>query len=335
MFDVITIGGATQDIIFVTSQGKILETPQDPTRQRMLAFEYAAKIKSKEIYFTLGGGAANIAVGLRRLGLKTAACLNLGKDSDGLDILDNLKKEKVSTRLTSQKGKLRTAFSFIAVDQSSKEHVIFAYPGANTDFKIGARKGALAKTDWIYLTSLAGNWQKELKIISQVVEKNQIKLAFNPGGEQIKQGYRQLDGILKLTTLLALNKDEAIELVLLGKKRKVYKTSQLIKILLSWGPEIVVITEGKKGATVGQGKNIYQASALPGERIDTTGAGDSFGSGFLSGLIISKGDIKQALKYGISSSNFVVRDYGAQTNLPSKKKIKKKVNSVKVITIKR
>ncbi|HEB01400.1 MAG TPA: carbohydrate kinase family protein [Candidatus Portnoybacteria bacterium] len=334
MFDVITIGGATRDIIFITEQGRILKTPQDPTCQEMLAFEHGAKIKSKEIYFTLGGGAANLAIGLARLGLEVAACLNLGQDTDGLSIWGNLEKEKVNTALISQRGSLRTAFSFIVIDEKSKEHIIFAYPGVNDNLKIERKKERLGETSWIYLTSLSGQWPDVLSDLGQVVKKNKIKLAFNPGGAQIKKGRPGLEKILKLTTLLVLNKDEAIELVMSGAKKNIQKTPELIKKILTWGPEIVVVTEGAKGATVGQKKNIYQASARPGKRVDTIGAGDAFGSGFLSGLIKNKGEVKQALKYAICNSSQVTKYYGAQEGLLKKKEIKKMINQVKVKIIK-
>ena len=43
MKTVICIGASTQDIFFPTAEGKIIETPEDVTSQRKIAFELGAK----------------------------------------------------------------------------------------------------------------------------------------------------------------------------------------------------------------------------------------------------------------------------------------------------
>ena len=81
-FEVITIGGAVRDIIFYTNQGKLFATPNNLTAQKMLAFEYGAKINAPEAYYNLGGGAANTAVTFARLNFKTAVVAPFGRDPD-------------------------------------------------------------------------------------------------------------------------------------------------------------------------------------------------------------------------------------------------------------
>ena len=44
MYDIITIGGATRDITFLTDKGKVIETPENLTEQALLCFEHGAKI---------------------------------------------------------------------------------------------------------------------------------------------------------------------------------------------------------------------------------------------------------------------------------------------------
>ena len=61
-YDIITIGGVTEDINFCTHEGVLIKNKKDVLRQELLAFEFGAKIKIKESHSTFGGGAANTAV---------------------------------------------------------------------------------------------------------------------------------------------------------------------------------------------------------------------------------------------------------------------------------
>lgn len=331
MYDVITIGGATRDIIFVTNLARLIKGG-DLTEQVLLGFEYGAKIKSKEIHFALGGGANNVSVGLSRLGLKTAACACVGKDTDGLNIWGNLEAEKVDAILVQQSENLRTGFSFIVTHKKSREHVIFAFTGANQELKLVNYNPQIADTKWMYVTSLTGRWQKNLAEIVKIVKENNINLGLNPGVKQLRTGWKGLKKILEVTKILALNQDEAIELVLSHENLSSQKPKNLIKTLLGWGPKIVIVTQGKDGAYVGDKESIYHSPASSPKRVDTTGAGDSFGSGFLGGYITT-GDIKEALKWGIANSGNVVGFYGAQAELLTKKEIKKKIKEIEVKSI--
>ncbi len=333
MFNVITIGGATRDIIFVTDKGKIISTPENLTEQKLLAFEYGAKIKSDQVYFSSGGGACNTAISLARLGFKVASFLRIGKDQNGTEIKNNLLKEKVDARFIQEDKKIGASISFIVVAKEKGDRVIFNWQGANRKLKVKSWELGVLKPRWIYLTSLSGNWGKSLLEINNFVKKNKIKLAFNPGASQIKSGRKKLAKILKSTEILFLNRDEAIELALSEKKlkRKNFNSpADLIKIIREWGPKIVVVTQGLFGAWVGDQKNIYHAPVISKKRIDTTGAGDAFGSGFLGGFILSNGNIQTALKYAIINSGNVVGYYGAQEGLLTREKVESRLNKVKI-----
>ena len=344
MFNVITIGGATRDIIFITDKGRIIPTPENLTEQSLLGFEYGAKIKSDQVYFSSGGGACNTAISLARLGLKVASFLRIGKDQNGTEIKNNLLKEKVDAKFIQEDKKIGTSVSFIVIAKEKGDRVIFNWQGANRKLNLPAVATALQAgvkseklkvvgTKWIYLTSLSGNWEKSLLEINNFVKKNKIKLVFNPGAPQIKSGRKKLAKILKSTEILFLNRDEAIELVLSEKKlkRKNFNSPvNLIKIIREWGPKIVVVTQGLFGAWVGDQKNIYHAPTISKKRIDTTGAGDAFGSGFLGGFILSNGNIQTALKYAIINSGNVVGYYGAQEGLLTREKIESRLNKVKI-----
>ncbi|MFA6215345.1 MAG: carbohydrate kinase family protein [Patescibacteria group bacterium] len=335
--DIITIGGAVKDFTFYTDQGKIFSTPQNLATPKMLAFEYGGKINAKEVYLNFGGGAANSAVSFSKLGFKTAAIIRIGRDEIGREIVNNLKKQKVNTGLIQLDNKNHSGFSFIiATDKKDREHIVFSSRGANEMLSINASKLGAPASHWFYLTSLSGkNWVVALKEIFKSASKNQTKIAWNPGNLQLAAGKKALAVYLEQTQVLILNKDEAIELVLSGVKlgrrnpNFLNQPVYLLNILHEWGPKIVVITGGKKGAWAYDGKKIYRQNIFKAKVLDTTGVGDAFGSSFLAGLIINKTDIGKALKWGMINSASVLTEVGAQNGLLSRQELEEKLKSFK------
>ena len=332
MYDIITIGGATRDMTFVTDKGKVIETPENLTEQKLLAFEYGAKIKSEEVFFNFGGGACNTAATFAKLGLNVAVNCRVGNDDDGESTIKNLKKLGIGADLIQVDEDKKTGFSLVVVNKNRGDRVIFAYKGAS-DF-LEVREREISKTKWIYLTSLAGNWEEDLGEINKTVENSKIKLAWNPGATQITVGKNELKNTLKNTEILIINKDEAIELVQSDEDlkldfNKINDVEILAKNIKNWGPKIIVITDGPEGAYVYDGENVLYSSSTPDKKIDSTGAGDSFGSALVGGYILTD-NFETALKYGIINSGNVVGEYGAQNGILNKEKIEKKLGDVKV-----
>src|SRR5680860_739919 len=322
MFDIITIGGATRDITFLTEEGKVIETPENLTAQAMLAFEYGAKIKSEEVFFNFGGGSCNAAATFAKLGIKVAVNCKVGEDEEGEATIKNLQKLGIDTDL-------------IQIDQNKKngDRVIFVYKGASDFLNIDEKEISQAK--WLYLTSLAGNWKEGLEEINKAIETSEVKLAWNPGDGQIQAGKDALEKTLKNTEILIVNKDEAIELVQSDEKlqldfNQINDSGILAKTIKTWGPQIVVVTDGKNGAYVQTAENqTLYAPIIPGNRVDSTGAGDSFGSALVGGYMLT-GAIEKALRFGILNSGNVVGEYGAQNGILSREEIEKKMKEVKV-----
>ncbi len=365
MKNIVTIGGAVRDITFLTDKGRIIETPKNLTERALLGFEYGAKIKSGEVYFNFGGGACNAAATFAKLGLKTAVCSRVGNDTDGGFIISNLKKRKINADLIQSDKQKRTGFSLVVVNENSEktspyplpgkegrnsgERVIFVYKGAGDGLKINTQKILSKKPDWLYITSLAGDWKKTLNSVAKLVEKNKIKIAVNPGADQIKAGLKKLSGILAVTEILILNRDEAIELVIskAGNKKlsgaKLNNIKFLIGELLKTGVKNAVITDGGKGAYAGsyppltppeRGINILFSPASADKQVDATGAGDAFGSAFVGGYILNSGDLEKSLKFGIVNSGSVVGEYGAQNGILSKREIEGKIKKLEIRKLK-
>ncbi len=318
-YDIISIGGATRDISFFTTEGLIIKNPSDLLRQELLAFEQGAKIKVDKFHYLFGGGAANAAVNFSQSGFKVACFLKLGRDESGIAILENLKSKGVAVPFVLKDDKLPTGFSFILVNNGG-ERIIFSNRSANENLKLNKPMiSAAAKTKWLYFASMPKNWQS---IARPLFSLEKPKIAWNPGASQYSGGLKSIAWFLKRTNLFMLNHDEAIELVLSddkykGKSKAFYnKASNLLKIIKNYGPEVVVITKGKKGAESYDGKKLYKQEVYKErKRLDTTGIGDAFNSSFTAAYYLSNGNIQKSLKVAARNAAYKISHLGAQNGL--------------------
>ncbi|MDD5626545.1 MAG: carbohydrate kinase family protein [Patescibacteria group bacterium] len=320
-YDVVTFGGSTRDIVIRTAAGKLITTNHDPLANKLLGFEYGAKIPVLHTYDNFGGGACNVAVGLAKLGLRVACRVNLGRDLDGLKIKKNLKAAKVSGTLISWDRKERTDLSVVIIDEKGGgDHVVFVDKNASNNLNLGRKRFA---SKWIYISSLTGEWLKLLRDITDLAAKKKMKIYFNPGLAQLSSGYEGLREILRNVEILILTLDEAIELVLSKNKNFSLLAGNIARELFSWGPKIVVITEGARGASAYDGKELNFQEAIKASKVaDTTGAGDAFSAAFLGAIALGK-DIRTALLWGVKNGASVLKDYGAQSGLLTRKEIEK------------
>ncbi|NTU99455.1 carbohydrate kinase family protein [Candidatus Falkowbacteria bacterium] len=318
-FDVITIGGATEDMSLYTSEGVLVNNKKDLLRQQLIGFEYGAKLLVDRAISAFGGGAANAAVSLSRLGLKTACLAAVGDDARGQEIIKNFKKEKVDTSFIQVKKGEVSGFSPIIIGQGS-EHVSFSVRGANANLEISnASLRFLASTKWIYLTSLSGKWKE---VLDKVFSVSGPKIAWNPGHIQLSAGKRLLSKYLKETDLLIVNIDEARELIMSDPayKRKPKKffddPKAMAKLINSWGPKTVVITLGAGGASAWYEDEFFRIPAVKiKSNVNTVGVGDAFGSTLVAGLEHYHGNILAALQLAARNSANVTTLEGAQTGL--------------------
>ncbi|MBI5765820.1 carbohydrate kinase family protein [Candidatus Falkowbacteria bacterium] len=355
-FDVITIGGATRDIMFYSGDGRLITT-NNITWQKFLAFEYGAKITADKLYFSFGGGAANTAVTFSKLGLKTAVICRLGNDDNGREILKNFKNQGIDTSFIKINKKETTGFSVIlAVRGESHEHVVFGYRGANNSLNgadlplslppplsvLGGAKSCASSdlTAFAFasrLRSLPPVASRPPRAGGEIIETNWFYVSSLPKDtwEEIMKkliatgkniiwnpgGYQlkqpsKLKNYLPKIKLFILNHDEALEF------KKLKDIRGLLRYIKGLGPQIAVITDGAKGAYVYDGKKYYYMKAMASKSVDTVGVGDAFSAAFTGALIYGK-NIKTALAWGIKNSASVVSKIGAQNGILNKRQIVK------------
>jgi len=316
-YDFLTIGGVTEDIVFFTKEGILIDNKADILREKLLAFEYGAKINIKEFGHYFGGGASNSAINLSGLGFKVACLSKIGKDERGFRILENLENNDIEHSFVEVDKRGDSGFSFII--NNKKDRIIFTYRGANDNFFISKKQEKIIKlAKWVYLTSLPVDCQGSLEKI--FLNKNNI--AWNPGISQLSKGVTPIKRFLKNTEILILNKDEALELIKKTKKFSNLKNNflndikNLLKILKDFGPTKIILTDGVRGAYFFDGDNFYHQKIINNQnRIDSTGVGDAFSSTVVGCLIKFNNDYKKAMYLGVKNVSSVLSFSGAQNGL--------------------
>lgn len=315
MFDVTTIGSATRDIFFITDKGDVFGDPEDSHRT-LIAFEFGDKVEIENVHITDGGGGCNSSTALARLGFKTKSLIRVGADESGEVVKKQFEKEGVDTSGISFDEKLRTGISAIIIDKISGERTVLFYPGANLNMKIEDRKDIIENTKWLYIAPFSADRSiKDLPDLCREASEKGVKISFNPSMKHLSQGYQSMKSILECSNVLIVNKHEAEKLVTsyLGKEMEL-KALKLMFYLQKLGPEICVLTLGSQGSMAISNHVIYKQNSIQGKSIDTTGAGDSFGSTFVAGQILGS-SIEDSLKMASINATSVISKYGAQEGL--------------------
>lgn len=328
---IICIGSSSIDIFFPTDEGIITNTPEDLTSKKKFTFELGAKYQIDDRYESLGGCAANVAVGLSRLGIETSCYARIGNDYLGKMIEEKLNHEKVDTSLLQHDENYKSDLSSIIVDKKSGEHTIFFNRDANEKLEIHSED--LEGSEYIFISALNGDWKNNLEKILSYCEKSGAKLILNPGQRNMRDDCSKVVETAKKSEILILNKDEAIEIIICQnknlKKENLDSEEFLIKELKNLGPKIIALTDGERGAWVYDGNDFIFANTVGKNPIETTGAGDAFTSGFLSAYLMGK-NIEKCLGWGISNSGNSLNFYGATDGLLDENTMEQKVKKVNI-----
>lgn len=331
MAKIVCIGSTSKDIFFPTSEGLILETPENLTSQRKIAFELGAKFHIDRRYESIGGCAANVCCGLKKAGIDSFCYTAIGDDAVGTWILDEFKNQGVGTKLVNLEKDCLSDLSAIVVDKKTGERIIFTNQLSNSRLEIDAE--IVGSPEWIFIGDLTGKWEKNLDKIFEAAGLVEIKVAFNPRQKTIHDNPQKVIEAIKKSQVILLNKDESLEIVsnmaISPSGDELNNEEYLIKKIKDLGPDRAVLTDGKRGAWVFDGNKLLWAGALGIQSVETTGAGDAFSSGFLAAHIKGK-NLEECLKWGIANSGNSVKFYGAIAGLLDEENIQKNIEKIEV-----
>ena len=314
MYDIITFGSVTRDSFLrlkkesyrILGEGESLES-------KSLCFPLGAKIFIESLEVASGGGASNTAATFSNQGFKVASLSKVGDDKRGEAAIEEMKRFNVAVGFIKKDRKYSTAFSVI-LSSPIGERTVLIYRGACHFMEVDDMPWEkLKKVKWFYLAPLSGKSAQLFGPLLKMAKQNNIKVAVNPGESQINLGEEVLKPILSQVDILILNREEAASLTKISPKAE----QEIIKKLVFLTKGIVVMTKGKEGSVVCDGKYVFRAPAPSVLPFEKTGAGDAFGAGFLSGLL-EKNDVEYAIQLATANATSCIQKIGAKNGLLKK-----------------
>jgi len=301
----VAVGDMTTDafICLFPDQAEVVDG-EDPK----LCMGYADKIPFEKAYIVPAvGNSANAAVSASRLGLPSALVAHVGDDAQGREMIERLKKEGVDAR-----------FVTVNNDKPSNYHYVLWYKDDRTilikqeDFVYHVPK-LLEEPRWMYFSSVGEHALEFHHELAEYVRKHtSVNFVFQPGTFQLKISPQEIQDLYRAAKLFFCNREEA-QVVLNTHE---YEIEPLAKGIRALGPEIVVITDGPKGAYTYEGNKLWFMPPYPDPKppLERTGAGDAFSSTYTAALALGL-SIDDAMRWGPINSMSVVQYVGAQEGL--------------------
>ena len=323
----LSIGSVMIDIITVIADNDVELMTLHNMTSSFLMLEQGRKVESQSIDAYVGGGAANTAVCMSRLGMDMDILALIGKD---------LNAKKITARLTEENiaiAHLRTVEdigSGVAVHIASHDRnaAIFTHRGANCCLtEDDVKQLDFSHYDLVYVTNLSNESADQFPLIIQQAAKANCFIASNPGLRQLTRLCDDFLTSLNHITLLSLNRVECASLVpklisedpafchlslpLTGDTPPLLHSGftfggfslglvDCMKILVAHGPDYVVITDGNKGAYLLYGDHLYYCPPQEVTMRGSAGAGDSFSSTLA--CLLSAGNAPDVALYAASAN---------------------------------
>ena len=256
-----------------------------------------------------GGSAANTAVGLARLGVKTGFIGKVATDKEGELLIRDFIDEGVNTDgiIVSGHGRSGTVIGF--VDERG-ERALYVDPGVNNLLEFQEIDlNYASQADIVHITSFVGKkpFQAQKKLIEAIPD---ISVTVDPGMIYARKGLAELKPLIERCLVFFPNEHE-LEL-LTGKDYR-----EGAEILLEEGVKIVAVKLGARGCYVTDGEENHLIESFRVKVVDSTGAGDAFCAGFLYGIINNK-TLRECGVLGNFVASRTLTRMGARNGLPKK-----------------
>jgi len=302
MFDVITFGSATIDIFL---KDKKLASF---IKKGFFQIPESQKIDLEEISIFSGGGGINSAITFASQKLKTAYCGGIGDDALGDEIIKELKNKKIDLGFTKKIKNSHTNLSIIL--SPKKQRTILNYRDASKEIDIkDIVKSKIVKTKWFYLAPLK-NFEF-LKNLINLARKNKINVFINPHFEILKNKRKELKKILGKAEFLLLNEKEFLTLL---NKKKFSNVSVLFSVRKFFKGTLIITNGMREIRILDKNNNLIFITPPHVTVVDSTGAGDAFGSGFLAGFIKHK-NTGRAIDLALKNSLSCIQKTGAHRGI--------------------
>lgn len=304
MARIVALGSALQDIYLIDRDD--FACVEIGGQSIFSELTIGSKIDIDKVHYDIGGGGTNAAVCFARTGNETIFMGNLAHDDAGEAVLACLDRENIDS---SYVGYLRgaTGTSVVLLDAKTGERTVLTHRGVSKTFRNFQPDDLdLISPDWLYVTSLCGDMETLLGFFEKA-HAIDARVMFNPGELELAES-KKLIGLLEDVDVLLVNKQEASRIV------PGVLLTELLGHLAAYC-ETVLITDGNMGAIATDHHETYRLGVYEQVKVrDATGAGDAFGSGFLTKWA-NGAEFSEALQFASANAASVVQKYGAKSGI--------------------
>ena len=145
-------------------------------------------------------------------------------------------------------------------------------------------------------------------------------IIFNPGPRIVSYSPQKFSEGLDYADLLAVNVSELNRLAEMG-----YDEADLLEELRA-----IIVTKGERGSEIiSREESVSIGIAQPSQTVETTGAGDAYKAGLITGLLKGK-DLASAAVYGSALASFSVEQQGGQSHRPPIPDVEERAKTVPI-----
>lgn len=286
--------------------------------------EFGQKEKLVENYLLeMGGSCCIFACQTAKLGLKTVVIGKAGKDYFGTLVCNTLKDAGVLIDYIKVEDDEKTGIS-VALNRGN-DRAILTFNGTidalgiqDVSYSLLKRIKHLHIGSYFLMKKLQPYYVGIVKKVKEYGGTISLDTNWDPE-ENWKSG---LQDIIPYIDILLLNENEIMAIT--GCK----SVEEAIKSIKKYIPTIV-IKVGENGSVAYSGDNVYKIEAIPGEVVDTVGAGDSFDGGFVYGYLNHK-SIEECLRIGNVCGSLNTREAGGVKGQPRNIDVQKYVSDLNI-----
>ncbi|MEG5463933.1 aminoimidazole riboside kinase [Enterobacter chuandaensis] len=265
-----------------------------------------------------GGAPANVAVGIARLGGKSAFIGRVGDDPFGRFMAKTLADERVDVKHMRLDPAHRTSTVVVDLDDHGERSFTFMVRPSADLFLEPADLPTFSAGEWLHVCSIALSAEPSRSATFQAMDairKAGGYVSFDPN---IRPDLWPDVNALRLCLEQAL---QSADVVKLSVEELAFLTGDAdvqdgLNALMQRCPaRLVLVTQGKEGVIAWHQGAVKHYPATPVQCVDTTGAGDAFVAGLLYGLAVGQ-ELVPAIALAQRCGALATTAKGAMTALP-------------------
>lgn len=257
-----------------------------------------------------GGPVATGLVAAAKLGVPSAYIGVLSDDNGGKFLMNDFEKYGVSTDCIDVLSGYRSFTSVIWLSETSKTRTCVFDKGDLPPLALSDRQ--LYAIGSAKLLMIDGNELSAAADAAAYAKQHGTKVLYDAGGL-----YDGIDRLLPLVNILIPSEEFA-----LGYTGCANAADAAKSLYEQFCPEAVVVTCGKKGGVMFDGKHTVEYPCYPAEVVDSNGAGDVFHGAFAAGVVHGY-DYAKCCHFASAVSAIKCTGIGARESVPDFDTVKK------------